>query len=319
MMPSRKVEPQHTLHPLERGIARALHESARWVLWLTALFTLVSLTGCTRTAVPMDVPGYSGTSVAATELANMATAAAMQAGEYAVVLVPEGEELQIHQPAGISGEVVARVSHDARDLRLTSNQTTLGSSRWVEVETPEGVSGWVNFLNLTEYVPPDLFCADSRIPGLLNAFMEAVQVSDGMALQQLVHPKRGLVIRIDAWNPEVRFSREEVAGLFGSRDVRNWGGTPVTAFPIEGTFTESVAPLLQDVFGADVALTCNAILLGDGGVEVWPGEYDNINVYSILRAAREGDNPFNWRTWVVGVEYDGGVPYVSFIVQYRAE
>lgn len=286
-----------------------------------ALFVimLAVLVGCTRTAVPMDVPGYSGTSVAATELANIATAAAMQAGEYAVVLVPAGETLKIHQPAGISGEVIAEIPYDTTTLRLTSNQTTLGSSRWVEVETADGALGWVNFLNLTEAVPHDLFCADSRIPGLIAQVSSALAAGDGEALQQLVHPRRGLIIRIDSWNPEIGFSREATSGLFTNYEVISWGATLVAAFPIEGSFPEIAEPLLQDVFADDVQITCNEILVGETGNPAWPGEYTNINYYSVYRAAAEGENPLDWRTWVVGVEYDGGVPYLAFLVQYRAD
>lgn len=295
------------------GLLHRLGKAVRWGILLAVLV------GCTRTAVPMDVPGYSGTSVAATELANIATAAAMQAGEYAVVLTPAGETLKIHQPAGISGEVVAEVPYDTTTLRLTSNQTTLGSSRWVEVETTDGAMGWVNFLNLTEAVPPDLFCADSRIPGLVAQVSSALIAGDGEALQQLVHPRRGLVFRIDSWNPEIGFSREASAGLFTNREMISWGGTPVTAFPIEGTFPDVVEPLLQDVFSNDVQITCNEILVGETGDPTWPGEYTNINYYSVYRAAREGENPLDWRTWVIGIEYDGGVPYLAFLVQYRAD
>ena len=281
---------------------------------------VILLAACTRTAVPVDVPGYSGTSVAATELANIGTAAAMQAGEYAVALMAEDEILVIHQTAGISGEVVSQLPYNGNGIHLTSNQTTLGSSRWVEVESPDGVIGWVNFQNITEYIPHDLFCADTRISELISSFTSALVAQDGPALQATIHPRRGLNIRVDEWNPQVNLRAEQVPEVFLLDEVINWGGTEVTSFPIEGTFRDIIYPMLMDVFAADDNIvTCNQIIVGEAGEGIWPEEYVNINYHALYRPALEGEGVFDWRTWAVGVEYDGGVPYVAFLVQYRGD
>lgn len=294
----------------------------RRLFWRTVAlaFAVMALAACTRTAVPVDAPGYSGTSVAATELANIGTAAAMQAGEYAAVQIAASDMLSMHQPAGISGEVVGEVAYNETGLRLTSNQTTLGSSRWVEVVSPDGTVGWVNFLNLTEYVPPDLFCADARIDDLIEAFGSALLAQDGNALQAYIHPRRGLRVRIDAWNPEIAFPAARISDLFIAEEAILWGRTDVTEFPIEGTFSETVYPLLADVLAREDALSiCNQLELGMEGEGAWPDEYVAVNYYALYRPADEGGNPYDWRTWAVGIEYDGGVPYVAFLVQYRGE
>ncbi|MBN2555313.1 MAG: hypothetical protein JXA97_05185 [Anaerolineales bacterium] len=290
--------------------------SARFLLFMSTLL----LAACTRTAVPVDVPGYSGTSVAATELANIGTAAAMQAGEYAVAMMPVDEILAIHQTAGISGEIVSELPYNGNGIHLTSNQTTLGSSRWVEVESPDGVIGWVNFQNITEYIPHDLFCADNRVSGLISSFTSALLAQDGDALQATIHPRRGLNIRIDVWNPQVSLRAEQIPEVFVLDEVINWGGTEVTSFPIEGTFREIVSPMLMDVLAAEEKIvTCNQIIVGESGEGEWPEEYVNINYHAIYRPALEGEGVFDWRTWAVGIEYDGGVPYVAFLVQYRGD
>jgi len=299
----------------------------RWVVgrfrhWpLTfCMVALLALVSCTRTAVPVDAPGYSGTSVAATELANIGTAAAMQAGEYAAVQIPASQALTLHQPAGISGEAVGQVAYNETGLRLTSNQTTLGSSRWVEVVSPDGIVGWVNFMNLTEYVPPDLFCADARIDDLIASFGSAFLAQDGNALAAYIHPRRGLRVRIDAWNPEIAITAAQIPDLFLSEEIIQWGVTEITEFPIEGTFSGTVYPLLADVLARESTQpVCNQLEFGVDGVGEWPDEYNAINFYALYRPAEEGGSPFDWRTWAVGIEYDGGVPYVAFLVQYRGE
>jgi hypothetical protein len=43
-----------------------------------------------------------------------------------------------------------------------------------------------------------------------------------------------------------------------------------------------------------------------------------MNYEALYRAAPAGDE-MNWRTWVVGFDYVGGVPYIASVVQYAWE
>ncbi|MFQ5944500.1 MAG: hypothetical protein ACE5JF_13210, partial [Anaerolineales bacterium] len=142
---------------------------------------------------------------------------------YAVAWVPDGEPLAVRQPAGITSMAVANLAFDQRGLTVTGKTTQMGSSTWVEINLPEGGKGWINGWNLTEDFPSSSFCDDARVSELANQFIVAIQNQDGEKLSQLVSPKRGLILRHDWWNPEVRVGFSSVPGLFLDPSPVTWG------------------------------------------------------------------------------------------------
>ncbi len=243
-----------------------------------------------------------------------------EALSYAVVWVAPDESLVVRQPAGISGDQVAELPADAKGLRLSGQQTLLGSSLWVELVLEGERSGWVNAWYLTEYVPPPDFCARSDVTALLAELRNAVLREDGPLLAQLTHPLRGLVVRHDSYNPDLIFPPEAVAELFASDEELEWGRRADSDLKIVGTFAQAFLPLLQDVLLDPHQLRCNELLYGETQAPPqWPPELGAINFYGLYRPPPEGGNPFDWRTIAVGVEFLQGQPYLAVLIHYTSE
>ena len=237
---------------------------------------------------------------------------------HAVFGVSEGSFLTIHQAAGVAGGDLGELAFDHRGLALTGKATNLGSSTWVEIVRPEGGTGWVSSANLTQDVPGAAFCADPRVPPLVEALRAALAARDGSALPSVVDPRRGLTLRYDWWNTEVVFAPHQLNGLFSSDESRDWG-TFLSGTPIQGPFKAVALPSLEDVTGDDVATACNETLTGPVVREArWPTEYTNLNYIALFRPARRIGGEYSWSSWLVGIEYLDNQPYISHLVQLRA-
>lgn len=254
-------------------------------------------------------------------LAACACSPAPVAAPLAVILVTEGDVLNARSAAGVDNPVVAELPPHARGLTPTGTAETPGGQRWVEVQLPDGDLGWVNAYFTTEHVAGAEFCADSRVGALLADFDAVMKARDGTALAALVSPRHGLTLRRHWWNPDVRYTGEQVASIFTSGAPRDWGVADGTGFPITGSFNDVALPLFDQLYAGTVTRHCNDIENGTGssaGYRIWPFEYGNINYYALYRAAAPGED-FNWNTWAVGVEYVDGEPYVAFLVHYQWE
>jgi hypothetical protein len=296
-------------------------EPAWRYLWLTiiAILFLLIVAACTRETIPILPQAQN--EIVPTEPPPAATllGSYQQAEDYSVVWIPADEALKIHNPAGIAGTVIGELSHDQSGIKLAGGSTSLGSSVWVEIQSQDGITGWVNEWNLTETVRSDEFCADARIPGVLSQIIQAIEARDGQKLSEYVNPDRGLIIRHDWWNPEVIISYDEVPGLFEDRTEREWGVMSGGDFPIEGSFDELIRPLILETVSVSDPV-CNQLPTGTSSrTAIWPGEYTTLNYSSFYRPVPENGNPFNWRTWTFTFEYVGGRPYLTVLVQFQGD
>lgn len=241
----------------------------------------------------------------------------------AVVLLPETEVLTLHAQPGEGAPVVASVDPRASGLAHQRNLQIVEGAAWLEITTPEGVTGWANTRYLTAQVSAEAFCLDTRVNELVTQFSQAVQKRDGQALAQLASPTHGLRIRHEWWNPEVVFATpQEIAVLFSDITSREWGLGDGSGLPIQGTFNEVILPGLDDVLG-QASPACNTLEQGlaaggTAGFIEWPFEYANFNYVSVYRPAPPGDE-LNWRTWAIGIEFVAGQPYIVALVQYHWE
>jgi hypothetical protein len=290
--------------------------------------TSLALTACTRSLVPLLTvapPTPPSPTVLPTAIVEpgptLRPTVAISAGvAYAVAWVPGDQTLAVRQPAGTSGSKIDELSSDQRGIQLTGNSTLLGSSMWVEIVRTGGGTGWVNSWNLTEAVSASEFCADSRVQALIDKVESALRERDGHALAELVNPRRGLVIRVDWWNPDVIVPYPGLTNLFTSPTVIEWGIEQESDKPVEGTFRETVLPGLDDVMDASPTVSCDSLNAGKTARSVqWPDEFTNLNFYSFFRPPNVPGNELSWRAWAMGIEYVGGEPYLSLLVQYRAE
>jgi hypothetical protein len=238
---------------------------------------------------------------------------------YAVVLVPEGGTLEAYTSAGSGNPAAGSLVWDAVDLHSTGNVDTIGADTWVELNLAGGGTGWVDRKNLTEYVPAGAFCADARATALFAALGSAVSDSDGSALAALVSPVHGLtVIYLNHGAPRV-YSPADAGLVFGSDEIVEWGLGPGSGLPIRGTFADFVRPDLLTVLSASYETHCNAVTLGGASYNViWPAQWKNINFYSVYKPGSPGTE-LDWMTWLTGVEYVDGNPYLFLLSRYNWE
>ncbi|MCZ6531181.1 MAG: hypothetical protein O6949_12775 [Chloroflexi bacterium] len=288
-----------------------------------ALLLSLALSACRQSVVPVPTPTslpVEQSEPLPTNVPVIEPQPTLAQVPYAVAWIREDEPLTVRQPAGITSMAVASLASDQRGLTVTGKTTQMGSSTWVEINLPAGGKGWINGWNLTEDVPSSSFCEDARISDLANQFIVAVSERDGGTLARLVSPKRGLTIRHDWWNPEVNFSLSSVSGLFLDPAPMKWGVNRDSELEIDGTFRAVILPQLEDVFSIAPELNCNKLGAGSTAQDaIWPSEYSNMNYLSFYRAAPVPGSQLNWRTWVLGIEYLDGQPYIALLVQYRGE
>jgi hypothetical protein len=247
-----------------------------------------------------------------------------QPKRFAVFQVAEGGVLNVRAGAGVTNDVIGTLEANSRDLSSAGSQEEVDGEAWLEINQPEGGTGWVYMGFITEQVSSDQFCADGRVQDLLDQLSAAIQAQDGSALARLVSPLHGLFIRHEWWNPEVHFSDPQVvSNLFSSTVDYDWGKQDGSGEPIVGPFKDIILPELEDVLSAAYSGYCNTLEKDQAtgntaGLVKLPFEYQNLNYVSLYRAAKP-DDEMNWRTWAVGIEYVDGKPYLCYLIQYHWE
>lgn len=295
------------------------------LIWTLAAASLLvaAILGCSRGTIPILTGGdllpstlTAAAGVTRTPLYEFTPGPGYQF-PHAVFGVAQGEELVVRQVAGVSGGEVGALNYRQRGLHLTGKVTRLGSSEWVEILRPAGGTGWVPAVSLTQDVPSEAFCGDTRVGPLLEAFLRTISERDAVGLQALVSPRRGVAIRYDWWNPELVFRPADVADILSNREL-DWGAQ-LSGGPIRGTFEEVVLPRLDRVAGRQISTACNEVLVGPILRDArWPSEYTNLNFYALYATANPGESEYAWTTWLVGIEYVDNQPYLASLVQLRA-
>ncbi|MEW5868014.1 MAG: SH3 domain-containing protein [Chloroflexota bacterium] len=239
-----------------------------------------------------------------------ATATPIFKGPYAVILLGQGETLNVRQAAGTDQPIVGQLTTVDKDILLTGRESAIGDQLWVEIRRSAGDTGWVNAHYLSEYVLSEAFCADAQVPDLIEQFKAVILNQDGEVLSALVSPTHGLSVTYLRTGRTANYSREEARWVFSSDYVTNWGTHPASGLEIQGTFRAEVLPTLVEVLSANYTQTCNDP--GPGGMTylyTWPVEYTNLN-YQALHKPGTPSVDLDWRTWLVGVEYIDGKAYL---------
>ncbi|HMB24684.1 MAG TPA: SH3 domain-containing protein, partial [Anaerolineales bacterium] len=213
--------------------------------------------------------------------------------------------------AGTSQPVVGSFPPDSISVMRTGPSASGPDGTWVEVQNPGGGTGWVNSYYLTEYVTHDAFCADTRIPGLIEQLKTSLNQSNGDSFASLVSPIHGVDVRLWAYDIAVNFSRS--INIFTSTDVFQWGSGPVGGTEYgKGTFSQIIQPKLLDVLNAPNRETyCDNLTKVFPLSHPWP--YPNIRYYNLYKPATTSAD-FDFRTWLVGFEYVNGQPYLYSMV-----
>ena len=238
------------------------------------------------------------------------TPAALQ-GPYAVIGVTLTDVLNIRAGAGVSHPVVGSFPPDAVNVMRTGPTANADNATWVEVQNPSGGTGWVNSYYLTEYVSHEAFCADGRIPMLIEQLKGSVNQSSGDMFAALVSPVHGTDVRLWAYSSGVNFNTTNARTIFTSTDSYNWGGGP-SGIPDVGPFKDIIQPKLLEVFNApNMETYCDNLTKVFPLYQPWP--YPNIHYYNLYKPGTPGVE-LDFRTWLIGFEYIDNQPYLYGLV-----
>jgi hypothetical protein len=233
-------------------------------------------------------------------------------GPYAVVRVPLNDVLNVRSGAGASQPVVGSFPGNAISVMRTGPSATGQDGTWVEVQNPSGGTGWVNSAYLTEYVAHDAFCADTRIPALIEQLKGSMNQSNSEMFAGLVSPIHGTDVRLWAYGPAANYSTTAARNIFTSTEVFRWGSGPVGGTEYgTGTFSQVIQPKLLEVFNTpNMETYCDNLTKVFPLPEPWP--YPNIRFYNLYKPASE--QFFDFRTWLIGFEYINNQPYLYGMV-----
>jgi hypothetical protein len=232
-------------------------------------------------------------------------------GPYAVIGVASNDILNIRSGAGVSHPVVGSFAADAVSVMRTGPTASVDGATWVEVQNSNGGSGWVNSYYLTKYVTHEAFCADTRIPALIEQLRSSMNQSNGSMFSAQVSPNHGVDVRLWAYQPPVNFSATTAGGVFTSTEVYNWGSGP-RGEPDLGTFTQVIQPAMQEVFNAaNMETYCDNLTKVYPLATPWP--YTNIRYYNLYKPGTPGTE-LDFRTWLIGFEYINGQPHLHSLV-----
>jgi photosystem II stability/assembly factor-like uncharacterized protein len=274
------------------------------------------LTSSQPPATPSSSPIPGATFTPAATLVPTVTAgptATLTTGPFGVVLVNPSDALNIRSGPSASYSIVGKFEYTETTVMRSGSTSGSGNNLWYQVQNPGGGTGWVNSYYLTEYIQPASFCSDTRIPLLLDRMKQAFNTSDGKLFASLVSPIHGLDVRLWHYTTPINYSTTGAADAFTSTTVQNWGAGPSTIDTI-GTFASVIQPKMQDVVNAPAYATyCNIPKFASLFAEPWPGIYTNLNYYSLIKPGTPGID-FDYRQWMVGIEYVRGTPYLAAFI-----
>ncbi len=238
------------------------------------------------------------------------TAPASFQGPYAVTRVNPGDVLNIRSGPG-SFPVVGSFQRDAINVMRTGPTATADGAEWVEVQNPNGGTGWVNSFYLTEYVTPAAFCADPRIPILIEQLKGSMNQSNGDMLSTIISPLHGVNIHLWKNAAPINFTQATARNVFTSADAYNWGGGP-SGQPDIGTFAQIIQPRMLDTLNAPTMQTyCDNLTNVPTLSDPWP--YHTVRFYN-LRKPSTSPGLLDFRTWLIGIEYVNNQPYLYAMI-----
>jgi hypothetical protein len=170
----------------------------------------------------------------------------------------------------------------------------------------------------TQYVSPAEFCADAQPTTLISSLQTAVQTSNGELLASLISPVKGMEARLYRDGRLVTYDRAHAKFLFESTYSVDWGRAPGSGMMTSGAFHDTILPDLKDVFSKTYTLKCNEIQVGGTTYTAsWP--YTGVNYYSAYYPGTTANSNMDWHTWLLGMQYINGKPFLSAIMQFKWE
>ena len=157
-------------------------------------------------------------------------------------------------------------------------------------------------------------CADPGATALIDSLKTAVLNSDGPLLASLVSPASGLDVAYFHSGTVVNYRPDQAKFLFETTYEVDWGVEPGSGAPKTGSFHDVVVPAMVKMFNQPYTLHCNELKYGGATYPVnFP--YDK-GYYSIYFPGTEANGSLDWQTWVAGIEYVDGRPYLYALMQF---
>ena len=274
----------------------------------------------TPTALP-PTPTLAPTAVPPTAVPPTPVPPAASHPTYRVAFVAANDTLNVRRQPNPDAATIAQLPANATGITVAGRgQAVRGGGFWLPVATAAG-DGYVNSRFLTEEIGREAFCADPAVTELLSRLQTAIAGQDEALLGELVHPTRGLRLRLNWWNKEIIVREADIDDIFRNRnrDAVAWGVADGSGEPIRGTFSEVMLPLLERDYLGATQWACDQILSGPtAGMVILPEGYEAVHTYSAHRPA-PAEQEFDWGTWVIGVERWEGRYYVSYLIHYHWE
>ena len=161
---------------------------------------------------------------------------------------------------------------------------------------------------------PATICNDPQATAMIDSFKKAILNSDGPLLSSLVSPARGMDVAYFRDGTVITYQPEHAKFLFETTFEVDWGAEPGSGEMKRGSFHNVIVPELVHIFNQPYTLHCNELKHGGATYEMeWPyqGEF-----YSIHFPGTQANGNLDWETWVMGIEYVSGKPYVYALIHY---
>ena len=161
---------------------------------------------------------------------------------------------------------------------------------------------------------PSTICSDPQVLALIESFKSAILKSDGPLLSSLVSPSRGMDVAYFRDGTVITYRPEHAKFLFETTFEVDWGTEPGSGALKRGSFHDVIIPELVKIFNQPYTLHCNELKHGGATYELeWPYQSE---FYSIHFPGTEANGNLDWETWVMGIEYVNGKPYVYALIQF---
>ena len=161
---------------------------------------------------------------------------------------------------------------------------------------------------------PGTICGEPQATALIDSFKTAILNSDGALLGALVSPARGMDVARFRDGTVITYTQQHARFLFETTFEVDWGTAPGSGAASRGPFHEVVVPELRKVFSQTYTLHCNELKHGGATYTLeWPyqGEY-----YSVHFPGTAANGNMDWYTWVMGIEYISGKPYIYALTPF---
>jgi hypothetical protein len=160
-------------------------------------------------------------------------------------------------------------------------------------------------------------CSDPQVTALIDSLKMAVTKEDGLLLSSLVSPASGLEVSYFHNGMAIKYDQNQAKFLFETTYPADWGADPASGSEKVGPFHEVVVPALLKVFNQPYELHCNELKYGGAS---YPVKFPyNKDFYSIYFPGTQANGNMDWQTWVAGIEYVNGKPYLYALMQFYWE